>query len=154
MGPAGSADEERTDETAISGPVLLHALEPRRGRHHGEAVPPKQNCGRVVLERRPGRHFGRHGVRAGKERLDGAHDSQYRGAAGERCSAAGYFHAAHGQVYFADARQGWHQPFWRSGEPAHRFADFHAGGFNSGDDRGGHGGPLSGPEDCGHDVDR
>ena len=36
----------------------------------------------------------------------------------------------------------------------HRFAHFHAGRSDSGDDRCGHGGALPGPENCRHDVDR
>ena len=89
------------------------------------------------------------GVRAREARLDRADDPQYRRVAGERSSAARYFHAAHGEVHFADAGQGRHQPFRRFESAAHRFADFDAGRFDSGDDGRGHGGALSGPEDRG-----
>src|SRR5580704_14572566 len=150
----GSRNEEGIDAAAISGLVLLHAAEPRRGRHDGEALPAEQDCRRAVLELGAGSNFGRNGVRAGEEGLAGADDSEYRGAFGEGRAAARCFYAAHGEIRFADERQGRHEPFRRFGEAAYRFADFDAGRFDSSDDWGGHGGAVSGTENCDDDMDR
>src|SRR5580658_4351227 len=105
-----SFHEEGTDAAAVSGLVLLHAAEPRRGRHHGEALPTKQNCRRALFEFGAGSDFGGDSVRAGKEGLAGADDSEYWGAFGEGCAAARCFYAAHGEIRFADEGQGRDEP--------------------------------------------
>jgi len=46
--------------------------------------------------------FGGLGVRAGEKGLAGADDPEYRRAAGEGRAAARHFHAAHGEIRFAD----------------------------------------------------
>ena len=58
------------------------------------------------------------------------------------------------RVHFADAGQGRHQPFRRSGSAPRGGAHLHARRTDSGDDRRGHGRALPGPKDRGHDVDR
>src|SRR5581483_775073 len=152
--PTGAQDEENSHAAAVHRPVLLHAAEPRRGRHHGEALPPEQDRGRTVFEPRPGSGFRRHGVRARKAGLAGADDSQHRGPARQRCAAARRVHAAHGEIRFADEREGRHEPLRRPGKPAHCFAYFDAGGPDPGDDGRGHRRALPGAENRRHDLDR
>src|SRR5580693_5801319 len=149
-----SGNEEGIDAAAVSGPVLLHAAEPRRGRHYGEALPPEQNCRRVVLESGSRSDFRGNGVRAGEEGLAGADDPQYRSAAGKGRAAARCFHAAYGQIRFANQGQRRNEPLWRFREAAYCFTDFDAGRFDSSDDRCGHGGALPGTKDCDDDMDR
>src|SRR5581483_11735452 len=152
--PTGAQDEENSHAAAVHRPVLLHAAEPRRGRHHGEALPPEQDRGRTVFEPRPGSGFRRHGVRARTAGLAGADDSQHRGPARQRCAAARRVHAAHGEIRFADEREGRHEPLRRPGKPAHCFAYFDAGGPDPGDDGRGHRRALPGAENRRHDLDR
>src|SRR5216684_8908478 len=64
----GAGNEEGIDAAAVSGPVLLHAAEPRRRRHDGEAVPAEQNCRRALLQPGPGSDLRGNGVRAGEKR--------------------------------------------------------------------------------------
>src|SRR5580704_3737818 len=149
----GSRNEEGIDAAAISGLVLLHAAEPRRGRHDGEALPAEQDCRRAVLEHGAGSNFGRNGVRAGDEGLVGADDPEYRGAFGEGRAAARRFYAAYGEIRFANEGQGRYEPFRRFGKAAYRFADFDAGRFDSGNDRRGHGRTIPWSEDRDDDVD-
>src|SRR5437763_1036140 len=92
-------------------------------------------------------------LRAREKRLDRSDDSQYRSASGQGRAAARHFHAAHGEIRFADQGQGRHKPFRRPGQPAHRFAHFHARRFDSGDGRRGYRGALPRTKDCSHDLD-
>ena len=135
-------EERRALTAAASRSLLPHAAQPRRRRHDGQAVPPEQNRRRTLLQPRAGSGFGRHRVGAPEKGLACADDSQHRGSAGERRSAARYLHAAHGEVHFADAGQRRHEPFWRSRRSTHRFADFDARRPDSRDDRRRDGRPL------------
>src|SRR5437588_7241899 len=105
-----SKDEEGIDAATVFGSVLLHAAEPRRRRHDGEAVPAEQDCRGALLQPGPGSDFRGNGVRAGEKGLAGTDDPQHRGAIGEGRAAARRFHAAHGEVRFADKGQGRHEP--------------------------------------------
>ena len=78
--------------------------------------------GGLYLQPGPGSDFRRDRLRARAARLARAHDPQYRRAAGERIQAARHFHAAHGQIHFTDAGQGWHEPFRRPESAPRHFA--------------------------------
>ena len=99
--------------------LLLHAAQSPARRAHGASVPPEQDRRRTLFKPRPGSGFGRHCLCARTAGLACAHDPQYRRPARERLPAARYFHAAHGEIHVAHARQRRHQPFRRFANKLH-----------------------------------
>src|SRR5580704_6258473 len=80
--------EQSADAGAAFRPVLLYAAQPPARRAHGASVPAEQNCGGTLLQPGPGSCFRWDLLRPGRERLDRAHDPQYRRAVGKGRSAA------------------------------------------------------------------